>query len=1036
MTTPSLNIGCLCSLLQALIFHLLKKVSRNVYITISPRCIFLGDQQQGNQSWLHNLSYAPPSRSIESSSSSDSDCSYTPVLKKKSTHPVTKPKPQQSQSDTDVYRIDRKSDPDNLRYDTVYSGSVSVYRRRFECLGLGAKYKLKWNDGRSKLSKRQRKKRLGGELRYFTDRLKHTASEVNIPRKLTHSGVNTLSEFVEIGREASIKEDVEDDSLTVERYMSKLTAEYSNSLLEQPHNVDLWMEFLTFQDQLMEWGHLAGEGGDFRARKKQAIAERKMSIYERALEQNPVSEELLMGYMSLVREKWDTDKMIKRWKDLVFQQPNRPVLWLGYIHFCQTNFSSFRTSSLNSLYSKCITTLASIVEGTLKSHLPLPRTPAYMLTIFSLYCSHLKQVGLTEKAVASYQALIEFNLCVPPEVEGEDVSLEALKKFLEPFWDSGAPRFGESGALGWSNWTRKSKDKAVTVQPLGLLPAKLMSFEKGEQGNVEEEEETEIALVSGLPVPQAWLELEDHRIIHNCFPWQPNVSKGETIDDCADPDRIITFDDVSQTLFRITDPDLKLNMVFSFLNFLGAPIHSPAQFYLGGDPSSCLESVHEISPITCTLLDSGSEACRSGLLSSGLGLTSLFTSSCSLMEMASSLSTQALSCFPLSRLATRTRDVNYFISSVCNHALTLFPTKQTQTTLAQLWLVHLHSQLLNKFNSSQDCDQPLSSIKTETRAIEKLWKELLRLEYHRNNFSLWNTYALFHYSLGNFKETKKLYKSILAQEYRPNSSLCCCLCECFLGLRWSLSGEKGVAGINHNLALHALICLVEGKNSPAETVSPARLLKARTHFPTFSTKSAMDSADDVLCYCYFEYLTRGLTEACNILDRWKLRLSTEDMTEEKGNLLKIIYMKQLQLLEHHAHSHSVQPSISRDLLRSALEIFPEEPGFMAVFVRHEQQTFISGRMRRYFDKAAEESRSALPWLFSLLAELDRYARVTGRIRGDGDEGGELVDEMSVGTLCRVTSVLSRATASDTGRYCPLLWRLFMAVQVGCCTTIA
>lgn len=960
-------------------------------------------------------------------------------LKKKSSHSVTKTKPQQLLGDTDVYKIDGKPDPDNLRYDSAYSGSVAVYRRRFECLGLGAKHKLKWDDGRSRLSKRQRKKRLTVEGRYFTGRLRHTTSEVTIPRKLKHSGVNSLSEFVKIESAVSSKEDVEDDSLTAERHMSKLTGEYNHSLLEQPHNVDLWLEFLTFQDQLLEWGHLPGEASDHMARKKQALTDRKMSIYEQALEHNPVSEELLMGYMSLVREKWDTDKIIKRWKDLVFHQPNRPVLWLGYIHFCQTNFSSFRTSSLISLYIKCITTLSSIVEGSLRSHLPLPRTPVYMVAIFSFYCSYLKQVGLTERAVASYQALIEFNLCLPSEVEG-DISLQALRDFLEPFWDSGMPKFGDAGALGWSNWTKMSEGKAVNVQPLGLLAHKCISVEKGEEGSVEDGEEAEVALVSGLALPQAWIELEDHRMMHNCFPWQPDAAEGETMDDCSDPDRIIAFDDVSQTLFRITDPDLKLDLVLSFLSFLGAPIHSPAQFYLGAGTSSCLESMHQISPVTCTLLNPGDEACRSGPFSSGLGLTSTFTTSSSLLDLATGLSTLALSSSCLPGLTAKTRGVCSFISNVCNHALALFPSTQHQTKLAQLWLSHLHTQLLSK-SHSQCSDAPLASIKTEIRSIEKLWKELLRLECHRNNLSLWNSYALFHYSLGNFKETKKLYQNILAQESRPSASLCRSLCECCMGLRWSLRGEVVT---DHTIALHALVCLIEGKNSPADTVSPSRLLKARTHFSTFSDNAPVDRADTALCHCYFEYLTRGLKEACGVLDRWRSRHKAEDMTGRKEmpnslkNSLKVVYMKQLQLLEKHSLSLPLQPSISRDLLRSALVIFPEEPGLMAAFVRHEQQTFISGRMRRYFNKTAEEARSVLPWLFSLLAELDRYSRVTGRRRGGdggdgvsgGDGGGGVVEEMSVGTVCRIMSVLSRATASDTGKHCPLLWRLYMAVQVG------
>ena len=908
-------------------------------------------------------------------------------------------------------------------------------------MGLGPKCELKWNDGRSKLSKQQRQKRLAGKLRYFTEKVRHSTSEVIIPRKCIHSGLNAMSDFVKMESPSSTKEGAEEDSLTAERSMSQLTGQYNQSLLEQPHDVGLWVEFLAFQDHLLEWGHLPGDRNDHVARKKQVLTERKMAIYERALELNPLSEELLVGYMSSVREKWDTDTIIRKWKDLVFRQPNSPKLWMGYIHFCQTNFSSFTASSLTSLYAKCISTLAAIVEGSLKSHVPLPDTPAFMLAVFSLYCSHLKQVGLTERAVASYQALIEFNLCLPHKLKGQDTSLQTLKEFLEPFWDSGTPRFGESGALGWSNWTEMSEGGGHT-HPLGLLTHKLNLLEKEPGESEKQKEEAETSLLSSLAVPQAWLELEGYRMMHNSFPWQPDMAEGETVEDCSDPDRIMTFDDVSQTLFRITDPDLQLNLVISFLSFLGVPTHSPALSPLadgvGVGVAYGVEHIHEILCISDTCLSPEEGAYSCGYLSAGLGVPSSFTPSSSLLDLATTLANRTLSSIFLSKSLTRTREVSFFISNVCNHALSLFPTTRHQTKLAQLWLAHLHCKLLCKV-PVHVCDAPLAGVRAEIRSIEKLWKELFRLQCHRNNLDLWGSYVLFHYSLGNFKETKKVYKIIVAQTSRLSPRLCRCLCECFMGLGWRLSGEGGEAAIDHNLAIHALICLIEGNNSPVvETMSPARLLKARTHFSSSSNQAMADSADIALCHCYFEYLTRGLRDACNVVDRWRSKFITDDLTGKRrtSNSLKVVYMKQLQLMEHHSLHHLPQPAISRELLGRAMEVFPDEAYFMGAFIRQEQQTFISGRMRRFFDKTTGATRCALPWLFSLVAEFDRYSRITGRQRGGGDkagrEGGEEgVEEMSVGTVCRIMSVLTRATAGDAGKHCPLLWRLFMAVQVCC-----
>lgn len=58
----------------------------------------------------------------------------------------------------------------------------------------------------------------------------------------------------------------------------------------------------------------------------------------------------------------------------------------------------------------------------------------------------LRQVGQTEKAIASFQAQIEYNLFCPVSVHQDAVSL------FESFWDSGVPRVAEQGAKGWNYW--------------------------------------------------------------------------------------------------------------------------------------------------------------------------------------------------------------------------------------------------------------------------------------------------------------------------------------------------------------------------------------------------------------------------------------------------------------------------------------------------------------------------------------------------------------------------------------------------------
>lgn len=857
------------------------------------------------------------------------------------------------------------------------------------------------------------------EMRYFMSSSTFPSSEVALPKRGKHQGgLDRLSDFLKLENTLVISTKTKEglvESQTAEQYMSQLTGEYNRSLLEQPHNVELWLEFLAFQDQLLEWGHLPGDVSDNVSHKKRALTDRKVSIYERALEHNPLSEDLIIGHMSLVQDIWPTDKTIQKWKNIVFHQPNKPRLWLQYIHFCQTSFSTFGTSSLISLYTKCITTLSSILEGTLQSHLPAPDTLSYLLAIFSNYCSFLRQVGLTERALASYQALVEFNLCRPSGITEDK---QKLKEFFEPFWDSGTPRFGENEALGWANWTRKNADEQFDAKTLNLLPntaKKRTTTEKTDECRDEDE------IISGLSLTQAWLKLEDHRMMHNWFPWQPKDDDNDE-DDCSDPDRMVTFDDVSPILFAVMDSDMCLELVFSFLNFLGAPVNP--SFHSLINQSVNLVALQEVAP-SYPLAGTGNE---NNFLLSGLGLSYSISSEESLVDFATSLSKQLLSESGPRALA-KTQAVCDFISNVCNQSLSVFPQADQQTKIITVWLSFLSNQLTTK--SAKD-------LKHDMRLIQKLIKSLLRLEQHRNNLTLWNYYASFEHFVGNFKEARNLYMSLLAQHPSPDASLCCTLCECFMGVRKCLrQSAVDIDPVDTSLALHALVCLAEGKNTPFNgTVSPAKILKARSHFHLSRSESAQVQTDHLLCSLYFEYLTRNMKEVWEVFHRWEDRL-LEDLKQDKTaclSCLKQLYRNHLCLLEAPPRGHFVEPLAMRKVLERALNMFPDDPQLMASFIRSEQQSFISGRMRRHFDRTCLTSNSASVWLYALAAEMDRFVRVTSRQARDGGGGGGTtagsVEESSVGTVHRMMSLLSRATgSSEASRHCPLLWRVYLVVQV-------
>ena len=77
----------------------------------------------------------------------------------------------------------------------------------------------------------------------------------------------------------------------------------------------------------------------------------------------------------------------------------------------------------------------------------------YATDIFSDMCGMLWRSGHTEKAVACFQALIEFNVNCPLLLQ--QASHDDKVEIFEAFWGSSAARVGDKGANGWHDWVAK-----------------------------------------------------------------------------------------------------------------------------------------------------------------------------------------------------------------------------------------------------------------------------------------------------------------------------------------------------------------------------------------------------------------------------------------------------------------------------------------------------------------------------------------------------------------------------------------------------
>lgn len=948
----------------------------------------------------------------------------------------------------EAYRLDSSSDYANLQYSALYSGDIATYRRRFggQCLGLGPHQAIEWTDNRGK---KEAKKNKENVTRYFTSSVpqndsclylasqQHTTN--NIPRQ-SHAPFFMALESTSASRE--IDKDEEEESggheFTSEVFLTQQTAMYNRALQEDPRNVGLWMEFLAFQQEARVWGK--GEKGAKQTKTVKglrALNERKLAIFERALEHNPTSQELLVGQLELLREMGrEPEAVLKQWRDLVFRMPNKPLLWLKYSEFCRMQFSTFSMSSITAIYQKSITTLTAILEGVMKSHSPEPNTTNHLLALFAQFCHCLAAAGQNERAIACYQALVEYNLCCPPNISPTDGSSFTYKQkiaFFEPFWDSGAPRLGEKGAVGWSQWMQTSQNQQ-TAKPLSLIDAHFLAHSESVQAcfNTEdtvEQQDPELSLIAGHPLSDAWLHLENYRQQEDALPYRGPE------EDLTDPERAVLFEDVSQFMFTVSDAHLQLKIVLQYLHFLGA-------LTLG---ASCLDNLpHLLSSHLHCALDAlptyTSPVGRTKLASPShhfLAASHLYLHSfCGVASGYISVSTaDLLQQYDQTEHPSPPPSMWCFISTTCNQLLSLLPDPQMQTVVALVWIHFELSLVVPALHNRAEVKS--KDTRHRVKAVQKLVKSLLKLDSHRNNLSLWDCCAQLELLLVGRQEAQALYKTVLSQYVIVTPQLLPLYqhyCEVLMGLTMPLStGPASPLPSDLSRALQITVCVAEGKYTKpdhAHSVPPSHVLRAR-HL--YEQKAVLEGpCSFVICHAYFEYLSRGIEFACKVFDEYtsavESLLPSHSTDEDKLRTLLVdlrhVCFYQVHLLLHHMDSRSMPPTLLWSTLERMLTSFPDDPYLLSAYTDSQQPLYLMGKLRKYFDTSAPKAQTALPWIHALRAEVARYKRIQ---EGGVEEG----TDAPAGLVNRIRALLNRAIQSVNGRGCPLLWRLAISFEVHC-----
>ncbi|XP_016061178.1 PREDICTED: protein NRDE2 homolog isoform X2 [Miniopterus natalensis] len=932
----------------------------------------------------------------------------------------------------ETFRTDKKPDPANWEYKSLYRGDIARYKRKGDsCLGINPKKQcISW-EGASTEKRRSHKH----VERYFTRKnvglmstdgvaiSSHTeplsSEPVSfIPVKglddvapvttwLNPLGIYDQSTTLWLqGQGPSEQESKQPDSQP-DRENALLKAkveEFNRRVRENPQDIQLWMAFVAFQDEVMRSPGLYAieEGEQKRKRSLKLILEKKLAILERAIESNQSSVDLKLAKLKLCTEFWEPSTLLREWQKLIFLHPNNTALWQKYLLFCQSQFSTFSVSKIHSLYGKCLSTLSAVKDGSILSHPELPGTEVAMFALFLQQCHFLRQAGHLEKAVSLFQAMVDFTFFKPDSVK--DLPTRGQVEFFEPFWDSGEPRAGERGARGWRAWMHQQERGGwVVINP--------------DDDDDEPEDDDQEIKDKTLPRWQIWLAAERSRDQRHWRPWRPDKTKKQTEEDCEDPERQVLFDDIGQSLIRLSSQDLQFQLIAAFLQFLGVPsgFSPPAScLYLAMDENSIFDNgLYDEQPLTFLNLSFSGVSC--------VGRT------------------DQLGCRRWTR--GHSREGEEFICNIFHLVMPLFSGRE-RSQLCSSWLRYEIAKVIWCLHTKNK-----KRLKSRGKNCKKLAKNLLKEPENRNNFCLWKQYAHLEWLLGNTEDARKVFDTALstAGSGELKDPEVCELSLLYAELELELAPDLRVA--TEARAVHILTRLAE--NSPygpyTGQVLAVHILKARKAYehalqdclgesciPDPASLNRLVSV--VKCFMLFQYLTIGIDAAVQIYEHVFPKLkgsvtsegpSLEDSASPQSarNILEAITLMHTSLLRFHMKVSVYPLAPLRQALSEALKLYPGNQVLWRSYVQIQNKSHSASKSRRFFDAITRSAKPLEPWLFAIEAEKMRKRLVETVQRVDGREVYATIPE--TGLTHRIRALFENAIRSDHGSQCPLLWRLYL-----------
>ncbi|PRP76931.1 hypothetical protein PROFUN_06209 [Planoprotostelium fungivorum] len=862
------------------------------------------------------------------------------------------------------YFYDMLGDPNNAVYGELYRNDVPVYRRGRRCIGLpenevirptricylfstrGSRENSGTSKGRYldrqniakerdvelkrvnlKAIKRQDAGTLDGDfIKLDVERVekKKEAREENETYSPTmessESEDEDYADYLErvdnSEDEDEEKERKEDEGESLEEWVTRRTRQLNAATRERPDELKVWLDFIQFQTKLSDMGFAGRE-------KLSGLLEKKISIYQKALEYHPDSVQLMLGLVREGKALWTVEKTEQVWTAILQQaRPQNVVeIWIEYLRHSRSSFQLFSITRWRERVARAIAVITN-VEADSRTDEHRLEMETLRLLVETAYME--RAAGYRERGIAIFQAAIEFNLFTPSHISSGN-----LRRNFEKFWESEVPR----GAMGWNQWNEGDSDQTIDpkhsrpvrppkkpeVYSVPLPPSRLNPQEELENMDQQMEEDLSTMDPESLSAEKLraaqrevqakrdllkWMNEEEEKEKSQKFPCRPLVGFGiSEEEEITDPDRVIIFDDIRPFLHFFELKETRMSLVDHFLCFMGLSLPNSStgeRLKRPGEPS-----VGSVMPLYSTEIQSLFDEIRIPTDMKGNTDRESWRSYSPLPD-------------PLDARC---------VENIFYQTRKLFPSDRRL----------LMNQL--QFFTIQSPNLAADVIKAE-------------MSKNRNDLLLFDAYARVKRKTGSLEEARKVYNGALSLSHAlPPASR-----SAHVILLRNFAEMEMEAG-HSQASTFVLTSICDETFSPLSSTTPqvpkTKIPKARKLWSDRSQKVSEEADGDekvstFVCHGLMEYLTGGIQACIHAFESCE----------------KFLGKSSIQLEEYVFYCGILTDTIY-------LQRFPVNGYFLSVFIESEARSQIAGRIRSHFDDVCDRLNSPLLWMMSIHTETTR-----------------------------------------------------------------